>query len=185
MRSVIARVLPDPAAARTEKFRSSSRAKRCRASRSTLSLTVRFLRFGSERRMSEDPFFAQEIDTYSERGQWVGTSKAKALMHSAEHSEDTAFLHVMERLPEIVLCQGVFEFELRFQIAGCRETGETRIFRTECVRCQGVERELDPLAVDELLPEPLFRGLTIFPDAPIESPLASRFVINNPNLGET
>ena len=134
--------------------------------------------------MSEDPFFPQEIGIYRERGQWVGTSKAEALMHSAEHSEDAAFLHLKERLPEILLCQRVFEFELRFQIAGRREKGETCIFSTERVGCQGVERELHPLAVNELLPKPRFRGFIISPETRIESALAARFVINNPKLGE-
>src|SRR5450432_403558 len=168
MRSVIARVLPEPADAITEKFRSSSRAKRCLAAKSAGSITFGLLRFVRQRRMGDSPFFPQEIGIDPERGQRVGARETEVAMHSPQHSKNATLLHAAQFLPELLLRERILELKLRFQFAPWREQGETRVRGTEGARSQRVQGELHASSFDKLFPKFLFGRFAFLQLAQIE-----------------
>ena len=134
--------------------------------------------------MSHGPLFAQPLGINRERRQGVGRAKPEAVMHGTEHPENAAFLHLVQGVPELFLREGVLELKLRLHFFSRGEQRETGVRRAERVGGEGVKGELHAAAVDQLFAESFF-GFPLSARAPIETALASGFVINNPNLRKT
>jgi len=101
--------------------------------------------------MGHLPFFLQEVGINSEGGERIGPDESKFAVHPAQHSEDTAVLHVAEFLPELLLGKDVRQKELRLKVFRGRKQGKTHFARAERMHGQSIQAQLDAAAINELL----------------------------------
>ena len=151
----MARVLPEPADAITEKFRSSSRVNRSRDGWSIVSISV----LARKSRVRQLPFLAEEIEIDRQRGQRISARDSIFGENSAKHSEHARILHAMQLTPEIFLGEYMLEKKLRFEIAIRRKQRHLHTRRTERVYRQRIQGELHAATFHELFPQLFLRRL--------------------------
>src|SRR6266536_2953809 len=138
-----------------------------------------------QRRVRRRPFLSQEIEIDREGREWISRSKSVLGTNWSEHSKHAGFLHAMQLAPEILLCDDIFDLELRFQIADRRQQGQLDMRTAELSGGKSVQAELNGFSTRQFFLKLFLTGFARSKFAKIKTTLSSRLVIDHPELRKT